>query len=611
MTPGAPFRHDRVRPADVRVECEADGTIRARSPHALGPYPSTLTERLDEWAARTPARTLFAERGPDEAWRRLTYADAQRRARAIAQAFLDRGLSAQRPILILSGNSLEHALVALAAMYAGVPYAPVAPAYSIMVRDYAALRGLIARMQPGLVFAAEGPRFEAAMRATLSAGTEIVACDAPEQLAATAFDALERTAITPAVDEAHARVGPDTIAKVLFTSGSTGDPKGVINTHRMLCANQEQIRSALPFLGDDPPVLCDWLPWNHTFGGNHNFGIALYNGGSLYIDHGRPLPGAIDTTLANLRDIATTAYFNVPKGFDMLLPALRGDSTFREHFFSRLQLLFYAAAGLRTDIADAIQQLAVETVGHAIPWVTGLGATETAPAAMFTGPLRSPATHIGVPIRGVELKAVRVDGRLEARVKGPNVTPGYWGDEALTRASFDEDGFYRMGDAIAPVDAADLEKGFVFEGRLNEDFKLSSGTWVRVGALRARLLAIAGDVVQDVVIAGHERDYVAALLFPNAASCRAIAGLPAEAPMTDVIASARVRQAVSARLAGHNTAYPGSSTAVVRARLLDAPPSLERREITDKGSLNQRAVLENRSAAVDALYATSGDELLC
>ncbi len=605
------FRTDRIQPADVIVERDADGTIRARSPHELGEYPPTLTARLDDWARHAPDRSFLAARTPDGAWRHLTYGDARLRARRIAQALIDRELSAERPILILSGNGIEHALLALAAMYAGVPYAPVAPAYSLMVRDHSALRGLVAAMKPALVFAAEGPRFETAMRAVLPASAEIVTCDPTTRVASTPFSTLEAAADTADVDRAHARVGPDTIAKILFTSGSTGDPKGVINTHRMLCANQQQILSALQFLGDEPPVLCDWLPWNHTFGGNHNVGIALYNGGTLFIDEGRPVPGAMDTTVANLREVATTAYFNVPKGFDMLLPVLRADAAFRAHFFSRLQLLFYAAAGLRSEVADAYQQLAMATVGRAIPWVTGLGATETAPAAMFTGPLLSTAAHIGVPIRGVELKAVPIDGRLEARVKGPNVTPGYWGDAALTQGAFDEDGYYRMGDAITPADPSDLTRGFVFQGRLNEDFKLSTGTWVRVGAIRARLLATAGDLVQDAVITGHGRDDVGALLFPNVSACRALAGADTGESVQDVLANASVRAAIADRLDAYNAAHPGSSTAIRRARLLDTPPSLDMKELTDKGSLNQRAVLIHRAPVVDDLYASTAITVLC
>jgi feruloyl-CoA synthase len=407
-------------------------------------------------------------------------------------------------------------------------------------------------------------------------------------------------------------VNSQTIAKVLFTSGSTGSPKGVINTQRMLCANQEQLRTVLAFLTDAPPVLCDWLPWNHTFGGNHNFGIALYNGGTLYIDDGRPVPGQIERTIANLREIATTAYFNVPRGFEMLLPVLREDEAFRAHFFSRVQALFFAAAGLRPEVADGMQELAIETTGHAIPWITGLGATESAPFALCTGALISTTTHVGVPVPGLELKAVPVDGRLEARLRGPNITPGYWRDDPLTRAAFDEEGFYRMGDAIAPADPDDPEmrRGFMFHGRINEDFKLSTGTWVRVGFVRARLLAAVGDVAQDVVITGHGHEYVGALIFPNTFACRRLAGASPDAPMVSVVETAAVRDAFLERLERYNAANPGSSTAIHRAVLLDAPPSLEAMEVTDKGSLNQRAVLAHRSDHVRRLYAATGDGIL-
>ena len=610
--PAAALRDARVLPADIVVGREPDGTIRARSPHPLGPYPVRLTDRLDYWAGATPNRPFLAQRDDRRAWRYVTYAETRTRARRLAQAFIDRGLSAERTIVILSGNGIEHALVALGAMYAGVPYAPAAPAYSLLVRDHATLRRLIAAMSPGLVFADDGPQYASALAGIADGSFEIVTCVPPEAPAATPFAELERTEPTDAVDEARLAVTGDTIAKVLFTSGSTGRPKGVINTQRMLCANQEQLRTVLAFLADAPPVLCDWLPWNHTFGGNHNFGIALYNGGTLYIDEGRPVPGRMDRTIDNLRSVATTAYFNVPRGFEMLLPVLRDDEAFRAHFFSRVQALFFAAAGLRPEIADGLQELAVATVGRPVPWITGLGATESAPFALCTGALLSTTTHVGVPVPGLELKAAPVGDLLEARLRGPNITPGYWRDDALTREAFDEDGFYRMGDAIAPFDPGDplVSRGFMFRGRINEDFKLSTGTWVRVGAVRTRLLACIGDVAQDVVITGHGRDAVGALIFPNALACRALAGAPPDRPFEEVLAHPAVRDAFSTRLQRYNDESPGSSTAVRRATLLDTPPSLEAGEITDKGSLNQRAVLAHRPAVVERLYDPDGDDVL-
>src|SRR5690606_30442757 len=429
----------RVLPADIVVTRDADGTIRARSPHPLGPYPERITDRLDYWAGATPHRPFLAQKTADGCWRYLTYADARRRALRLAQAFIDRQLSADRPIVILSGNSIEHALVALGAMYCGVLYAPAAPAYSLLVRDRTTLRRLVGMMTPGLVFADDGALFAPALADIADGSFEVVTVTPAPSIATTPLSALEATEPTSAVEDARLKVDGDTIAKVLFTSGSTGRPKGVINTQRMLCANQEQLRTVLAFLADAPPVLCDWLPWNHTFGGNHNFGIALYNGGTLYIDDGRPVPGQMERTIENLRSVTTTAYFNVPRGFEMLLPALRADAALRRQFFSRLQALFFAAAGLRPEIADGLQELAVATVGRPIPWITGLGATESAPFALCTGALLSTTTHVGVPVPGLELKAAPVGDLLEARLRGPNITPGYWRDDEATRAAFDEE----------------------------------------------------------------------------------------------------------------------------------------------------------------------------
>jgi feruloyl-CoA synthase len=598
-------RVPRMLPPDAVVSRDAAGRLHVRSPHPLGPYPRTLTDRLAHWAERTPERTFLAARGPDGAWERLTYRTALDRTRRVAQALLDRGLSAERTVVILSGNGLDHALLALAAMHVGVPYAPIAPSYSLLSQDHRTLAQACAAMRPGLVFAADGERFDAAIASlNLPSSVEIVTTTPrPAGRGATPVAALVGTTATARVEDAHGQVGPDTVAKILFTSGSTGTPKGVINTQRMLTANQEQLRTVLAFLADEPPVLCDWLPWNHTFGGNHNFGLALYNGGTLHIDAGAPTPAGFATTAANLREVATTAYFNVPRGYDLLLQALRADVELRRRFFSRVQILFYAAAGLRQEVSDAIDRLALETCGERVPWVTGLGATETAPFALCTGALPVPISgRVGVPAPGVELKLEPVGALLEARVRGPNVTPGYWAAAPLTAAAFDADGYYAMGDALGFVDADDPGRGFTFQGRIAEDFKLSTGTWVRVGPLRAALLAALGEMAQDVVIAAPERDDVRVLIFPSAAACRRLSGAAADASIGEVLDDAIVCGWFQAALSAFNAARSGSSTRVTRALLLADPPALDAGELTDKGSINQKAVLRRRAGLVDALY---------
>jgi feruloyl-CoA synthase len=431
-----------------------------------------------------------------------------------------------------------------------------------------------------------------------------VARNAPAHRKATLFADLIGAEDSAGVGAAHATVTPDTIAKFLFTSGSTGTPKGVINTHRMLCSNQAMLAAGFPFLGDEPPVVLDWLPWSHTFGGNHNFNMMLTNGGSLYIDDGNPTPPGVPKTARNLREIAPTIYFNVPKGYEALIPHLRADDTLRKNFFSRLKVLFYAGAALNQVTRDELTELAVDTTGERIIFLSSLGSTETAPAALACTWDFDKSGNIGLPCRGVELKLVPNEGKLEARLRGPHITPGYWRQEDLTRDAFDEEGFYKIGDALKFADPSDPLKGLLFDGRIAEDFKLSSGTWVSVGPLRARFVDFFTPYVRDVVFAGPNQDDVTALVFPDIEACRKLAGFGPEAQPAQIVADQTVRKTFAERLTRLAADSPGSSTRVMRALLMAEPPSMDKGEMTDKGSINQRAVLKNRATLVEELYAT-------
>jgi feruloyl-CoA synthase len=596
-------REVRLGPFDLELEHRPDSTIRARSPHPLGKYPSRLTERLEHWAARAPARTFLAKRNAAGAWRRLAYAETLEGVRRIGQALLERGLCAERPLAILSGNDLEHALLAFAAQHVGIPYAPISPAYSLVSKDFGKLREIIDLLTPGLVFAASGSAYRAALATAVAPTTEIaVTTDPPTGRAVTSFADLLATSPTPAVETAAARVGPDTIAKYLFTSGSTRSPKAVINTQRMLCSNQAMIATMLAFLQYESPVMVDWLPWHHTAGGNHNIGLVLWNGGTLYIDDGRPTAAEIGATVRNLREIATTFYVNVPKGFEVLLPYLEDDAALRERFFARLKLMFYAGAHLAQHVWEALQRHALDTTGERILMLTGLGATETAPFVFMPGKEVSRAGEVGLPAPGIEIKLVLLQaGRFDVRLKGPNVTPGYWRQEELTAEAFDEEDFYRLGDALRFLDPATPEKGFVFDGRLAEDFKLSTGTWVHVGELRRIVIAHFAPLLRDAVIAGHDRDEVTALLVPDLEACRRLCGNPTTTDQS-VLRSASLRRLLQEHLDDLAKSATGSSNRVARAVLLAEPLSLDANEVTDKGSINQHAVLAQHAALVAALY---------
>ena len=572
--------HTRLRyaPAEVKVEKRADGATILRSPQALKPYARAVGDWLLHWYERAPDRTFIAERKGD-GWRRVSYRDALSDARRIGQALLNLKLDATRPVAILSDNSVDHALLALGAMHVGIPVAPISPAYSLMSKDFAKLKYIFELLKPGLVFAAEPEKFAAALAAVGATPTPVA-----KLLEANPGSNLE---------VAFSRLTPDTVAKILFTSGSTGTPKGVINTHRMLCANQQMLAQVWPFLEDKVQTIVDWLPWNHTFGGNFCFNLILRNGGTLYIDNGKPAPGLAELTAKNLREISPTMYFNVPRGFDLLMPMLENDAELRRNFFRDLDMVFYAGAALPQNLWDRLENLALSEKNGSLSMISSWGSTETAPSAAAVHYPIERAGVIGLPNPGCELKLVPSAGKLEVRVKGPNVTPGYFRRDDLTKAAFDDEGYYCIGDAMKFADPAAPEKGLVFDGRVAEDFKLTTGTWVHVGAVRVKLIAAGNPLIQDAVITGHDRNEIGALVFLNPG---AVKDMPPEA------IRARLSQVLK-----ELSKEGGSSTHPVQLLVMAEPPQIDGNEITDKGYLNQRAVLERRASLVEKLYSKAPD----
>jgi feruloyl-CoA synthase len=599
-------RQVRMRTSGASLERLPGGAFLIKPDEALKPYPKVLTDRVAHWAKVTPNKICIAKRHGDGEWRELTYAQVLDSVLSIGQALLDRGLSVDRPVAILSENDLEHFLLTLAGQHVGIPTAPLSPSYSLVSKDFGKLRHTLNILTPGLVFASDGIRYAPAIESVVGDHVEVITTTAPpDRRKAGLFADLLETNPTPGVEAAHNQISPDDVAKFLFTSGSTDQPKGVINTHRMICSNQQMIAQIFGFLEDEPPVIVDWLPWNHTFGGNHDVGIALYNGGTFYIDDGKP-GRSMEKTVRNLREIPTTVYFNVPKGYEDLLPFLRADRELCESFFRRLGLMFYAGAGLSQPVWDAYRELALETCGERIIMATGLGSTETSPMAMQTTWETDRAGTIGIPVPGVELKLVPHDNKLEARVRGPNVTPGYWRQPELTQKVFDDEGFYSFGDAVRFIDPNDVNKGLLFDGRLAEDFKLGNGTWVSVGPLRAKILGHFAPFVRDAVITGLNRDYLGAIIFPDLDTCRSLAPeLPKKKPPAEIVRHAAVQARFQALLESFSAQSTGSSNRIARAVLAEEPPSLDAGEITDKGSFNQRAVLERRAQLVEQLYAAA------
>ncbi|GAB1617574.1 feruloyl-CoA synthase [Pseudomonas sp. NGC7] len=601
----APLRAVKIGQPQVQVRQQGD-ILYLDPVEPLAAYPARLMERLLHWAEQRGEQTFVARRGADGEWQHISYATMLQRVRSIATWLLDQGLSAERPLVILSGNDLEHVQLASAALYAGIPYCPVSPAYSLLSQDFGKLRHIVQTLQPGLVFAADAA-YGRAIDAVFEPSVTLVLGEGElPGRASTPFAELLATAAHPCADQAFAALRPHSLAKFLFTSGSTKLPKAVVTTQGMLCANQQMLLQTFPEFAEVPPVLVDWLPWNHTFGGSHNVGIVLYNGGTLYIDDGKPTPQGFAQTLHNLKDISPTAYLTVPKGWEELVKALEQDSSLCERFFQRMKLFFFAGAGLSQAIWDRLDAVAVAHCGERIRMMAGLGMTETSPSCTFTtGPL-SVAGYIGLPAPGCEVKLVPVDGKLEARFRGPHVMPGYWRSSQQTEAAFDEEGFYRSGDAVRLCDPDNPQLGLMFDGRIAEDFKLSSGVFVSVGPMRTQVILQGAPYVLDVVVLGPDRECLGLLIFPRLPECRQLAGLGDHASDAQVLASPAVRDWLSSLLASLNRGATGNASFIQFAGLADEAPSIDRGEITDKGSINQRAVLQLRQGLIDNLYAGPG-----
>lgn len=588
------------------IKTERDGIIYLRSENQLEDYPERMTDRLVHWAQERPEQTWMARRGPDGQWIHITYAQAWTQAQSIGQALLDYGLSVERPLAILSENSLEHALLTLGAMTVGIPFCSVSAAYSLMSQDFGKLRHVLDTITPGLVYASDWSRFAKAIDATVSADVPVVSNEITlrgDGLTSTiALSTLTSRSVTPAVRSAMMATNGDTIVKFLFTSGSTNLPKAVINTHRMICANQQQVKQSMPSVLDIPPVLMDWPPWSHTFGGNHDFYLVLFHGGTFYINDGKPVPALIGETIRNLTEIAPTLYYDVPIGLELIAAEMKTNAALRKNLLSRLRMFFYAGAALAQPVWDALYEIEEQELGYRIPMTSGLGMTESAPFGLFVTNLYVRAGDLGLPSAGLELKLVPLGDKLEVRYRGPNITPGYWRRPEATSEAFDEEGFFRTGDAVRWIDDDNIHRGLKFDGRVAEDFKLVTGTFVSVGPMRAKIIAAGAPYLQDAVITGLNQRDVGAILIPALIPARKALGLSDNATLADVATHPTMRSAMQDMLNKLGKDSTGSASRVARAVVLTDPPNIDKGEITDKGSINQRAVLKERSELVEALH---------